>query len=393
MSHPIVERILSGNAPIAIKRAAVTGALPIPREDQLELWACLRNDEDNEIRTICRQNLAAVSNDEWRDVLKEYPFRKEFFDFVVKVLIKDERLAILALRNKAMPPSAVEEIAKNAKGSLIDTIIDGQARILEFPGIVVALLNNPNLNQSQGRRLFDLSEQFFRKHPVIPKLIKEKLGLSISIEEAKKEEVVKEEVEVQKEEIKEESLKEVELEEEVKVKEEVKVEEAKEVEEELVLPKEAFKEELVKEEVQNLYQKILKMSVPKKVELALKGNKEARSILIRDSNKVVQEAVINSPKITEQEVEAIAKMRNLPDELLRKIALSNEWMRKYNIVKALASNPKTPLAIALSLLNRFTDFDLKFLMKDKGVAEVVRREAKKIYEARHTAKKMEFKKH
>lgn len=387
MSHPIVEQILSGKAQEALKKAVAKGAIPIPREDQIELWACLRNDNDPEVKILCRQNLASVTFEEWQLLLKEHSFRKEFFDFVVKVLGRDERLAILALRNKSISAFTVEEMALNASTSLIDTILDGQARILECPGILVSLLKNPNLTASQGRRIFDIAEQFFRNHPTIPRLIEEKLGLKIKIVDAQ---FIPEAEEAPKSGKTEEIVTEEEPAVE-KIEETAEIQEGKE--EEISFPKEAFKEELIQEEVKNLYQKILKMSVPKKVELALKGNKEARSILIRDSNKVVQEAVITSPKVTEQEIETIAKMRNLPDELLRKIAMSNEWMRKYNVVKALASNPKTPLPIAISLIQRFTDFDLKFLMKDKNVSEALRKEAKRIYEARHTMKKMDFKKH
>lgn len=389
MSHPLVDQILAGKVAEGVKKAAAKGALPIPREDQIELWACLRNDPDQDVKMLCRQNLANVSFDEWKTLLKEYTFRKEFFDFVAKVLAKDERLAILALRNKSISAFTIEEMALTAQTTLIDTILDGQARLLECPGIIVALLKNPNLNATQGRRIFDIAEQFFRNHPTIPKIMEEKLGLKIQIADAKF--IPEAEIEEKKEGSEESLPVQEELEEKAEL--EIEKEEALVEEPETILPKEAFKEELVQEEAKNLYQKILKMSVPKKVELALKGNKEARGILIRDSNKVVQEAVINSPKITEQEIEAIAKMRNLPDELLRKIAMSNEWMRKYNVVKALASNPKTPLPIALSLILRLTDFDLKFLMKDKNVTESLRKEAKRIYESRHTTKKMDFKKH
>jgi len=72
----------------------------------------LRNDEDKEIKIVCRQNLASVKTEEWLSILKDYPFRKEFFDFVAKVLVRDEKLALLALRNRSMPASYVEDIAK-----------------------------------------------------------------------------------------------------------------------------------------------------------------------------------------------------------------------------------------------------------------------------------------
>ena len=115
-------------------------------------------------------------------------------------------------------------------------------------------------------------------------------------------------------------------------------------------------------------------------------------LLIRDSNKIVQEAVVDSPKITEGEIEAFCKMRNLPEELLRKIARNGEWMKLLPIARALATNPKTPVGVALPLVSRLTDFDLKNLLRDKNVSELVRREAKKIYEIRHTPRQTSFKK-
>jgi len=81
-----------------------------------------------------------------------------------------------------------------------------------------------------------------------------------------------------------------------------------------------------------------------------------------------------------------ANIAKLPEELLRKLPRSKEWMRKHNIIRALASNPKTPFPIALSMLNRLTDFDLKNMMKDRNIPESIRKEAKKIFEVRNTPK-------
>jgi hypothetical protein len=392
VSHPIVEQILAGAAAPHIRQAGARGALPIPREDILELWVCLRNDGDQGIKMTVRENLAAVKVEEWLDILPSYPFRPEFFDFAVRVLGKDPRIALAIMRNKALPNMAVQELAKTAPTQLIDLILDGQARLISSPEIVVSLLNNSHLNATQGRRIFDLAEQFLRSDEEVKKLVEEKLGLTLSTAEVQ--EIIKEaSVEIPvpptvKTEVKKESP-----EQPAEASAGGGAEAPSQVEAGLELPPEALKETLEQEEVQSLFKKILTMSVPHKIELALKGNKEARSLLIRDSNKMIQTAVVTSPKITEQEIEAIAKLRNVPEEILRKISTMGEFMKKYSVMKALATNPKTPLAVAIPLVAKFTDLDMKFLLKDKGVSETLRREAKKIWEFKNSKKVVSFKKH
>ena len=160
------------------------------------------------------------------------------------------------------------------------------------------------------------------------------------------------------------------------------------------IPLEALSEEpLTSEQFQSLYQRILQMGVPQKISLALKGNKEARGLLIRDSNKIVQMAVLDSPKITDSEIEGIAKMRNISDEIIRKMARNQDWVKKYSILKALVLNPKTPPGVSIRMVSSLLDLDMKLLMKDKGVSEIIRREARKVWEARHTRKDAGYKKH
>ena len=87
------------------------------------------------------------------------------------------------------------------------------------------------------------------------------------------------------------------------------------------------------------------MKVKDRIKLGMKGDREARSILIRDPNKVVAQAVINNPRITDQEVEAIAAMRTVSDEVLRLIGQNRGWARQYPVIHNLARNPRTPLKI------------------------------------------------
>ncbi len=125
------------------------------------------------------------------------------------------------------------------------------------------------------------------------------------------------------------------------------------------------------EEKQSLFQLIQGMSVSEKLDLARKSTKEARTILIRDANKVVQMAVITSPKITDSEVLMIANNRQVHDEVLRHIAGNREWVKNYQIKSALANNPKTPLPLALKLVPYLTQRDLGLMAKSKAVPRAI----------------------
>lgn len=116
-----------------------------------------------------------------------------------------------------------------------------------------------------------------------------------------------------------------------------------------------------------LFQSIQAMSVSEKMDLARKGSKEARSILIRDSNKLVQLAVIQSPKITEGEVLMIAGNRQINEEVLKHIAISRDWLKNCQIRVALANNPKTPLPEALKQVQFLKERELAQLAKSKSV--------------------------
>ena len=88
---------------------------------------------------------------------------------------------------------------------------------------------------------------------------------------------------------------------------------------------------------------------------------------------------MRNPRMTELEVESIAGMRNIAEEALRLIAMKREWISKYNITVTLARNPKCPVGVVLPLINRLTLRDLKGLKDDKGVSEMVRSMARKMY--------------
>jgi len=127
----------------------------------------------------------------------------------------------------------------------------------------------------------------------------------------------------------------------------------------------------------SLVQQLATLNVPQKIKAAMKGNREVRAVLARDPNKIVSLAVLSSPKLSESEVESIARMGNVSEDVLRTVAQSRAWTKNYNIVVALVRNAKTPLALTLTLLNRLNEKDLKTVSVDHNVPEPLRAAAKK----------------
>jgi hypothetical protein len=130
---------------------------------------------------------------------------------------------------------------------------------------------------------------------------------------------------------------------------------------------------------ENTMQKINGLDVKGRIQLALKGNKEERSILIRDGTKVVALAVLEAPKLSDGEVEKFALQKNVLEAVLRQIPLKRRFMKNYVVVRNLVSNPRTPLDLGLGLMKHLLAVDLKNISANKEVSETVRKLALKMY--------------
>jgi hypothetical protein len=135
-----------------------------------------------------------------------------------------------------------------------------------------------------------------------------------------------------------------------------------------------------------LLQQIGKMTVAQRVQFAMKGSSEARRTLIRDANKVVQRSVLQSPRLTDQEVESFAGMANLTDEILRMIAGNRAFRKNYLVVRNLMNNPKCPLDVTMHMLPLLNPVDLKKLSVNKNVPETLRTTAGKLIRTRAAQK-------
>lgn len=350
--HPqdILDALEKGTLAENLKDLIAAGFLPIPAQDMVPLLVFLIQHEKGERKERAGKTLQSLPSLH----ITRYCQSQEARPFVLGYFLfqpSHEGLIPTLLEHPHTPIDALKAYCHVAPPKYQALILQQVQRIVDHPELLEALEANEALTPASKGRIQEIRFHYFQ----------EALPEEEVVEEEKPEEAPTLSAEAQA------------LFEEFGV----------EPEGENLFSEIAFDiEECETEEEKTLYQKILTMSVPQKIDLAIKGNKEARGILIRDSNKLVQAAVIKSPKITDSEAASIAAMRHLDTELMRYITQQRQWTRKYQVVRNLVFNPKTPIGEALTLMNRLTKRDLKELSRDKGVSDVVRTAALRLYRTR-----------
>jgi hypothetical protein len=132
------------------------------------------------------------------------------------------------------------------------------------------------------------------------------------------------------------------------------------------------------EPYRTFFVKVRYMSVPERMKLALRGNKEVRLVLLQDSTRLVPRLVLRNPKITEDEIVAITHNRTVDEELLRIIAERREWTKNYQVRLGLVTNPKTPAGAAVRLLGTLEERDIRRLARSKNVPDAVSAQARRM---------------
>jgi hypothetical protein len=343
----VIERIESGQYSREIVETIARGFLPLPQDDLIAVLAFLTKSPDGAIAAAAKTSLADVPSRSVHAFAANENAPAEHLALLMRAT--DDPFILEALiRNRALPDALVAEVAAVADAAVQEIVVINQARILRAPEILDALLSNPNLTADVRRRVMETREEFFDK---------------------KARAVAAEPVEADEDApmltLSEEPIADL-------------LEKAA-VDETDAPPPALMESEKMDEKKLSIFSQILVMSVSDKVKLAFKGGKTERVILVRDHNKLVCSAVMRNPRMSELEVEGIATMRNVEEEVLRIISMKREWSSKYSIALSLARNPKCPVGVVLSLINRLTLRDLKGLKDDKGVSDTVRSLARKMF--------------
>jgi hypothetical protein len=341
--NPLVEQFLKGGVPRDLRLLAAQGALPLKTEDLVDLLHYLIRDAEADIAATALKTLKGISAEEMLPVLRAKDTTPAVLGWAVAQ--RDEiRLREAALQNVSTPDEAIEEIAARLPEGLAELVVINQVRLLRRTTLLEALESNPSLSNDQKRRLRELRETFHigEAPPTPPAPAPEPPP---PVQEATPPPVV--------------------------------------AEPETQLTEEQAVAHYLNEDEKNdgdklsAVQKIYKMNTAEKVIAALKGTREERSVLIRDRNRIVCTAVLGSPKLTEAEVEQIAGMKNVSDDVLRNVAGNREWTKKYPVLLNLIKNPRTPVGLSLAMVARLNPRDMRALTTDRNVSEVLRKAAQR----------------
>jgi hypothetical protein len=356
VTNPLVEQFQKGAIPRELRLMAAQGALPLGTSDLLELLQGLTTDADAEIAQTAVRTLTAMPAAELLPVFKD----KQTPGSVLAWALTNRRESDLlegVLQNTSTPDAAVQDAAPRLPASLAELVVINQVRLLRSTPLLVALESNPDLNNDQRRRLRELRETFrIGEQQPAPTPAPAPVAAPTPVVEAA-------------------PVEEPEAAPELVLA--ANTVETTGLSEQEAMVRYLAEDERSQTEKVSAVQKIYRLNTAEKVITALKGTREERAILIRDPNRIVCTAVLGSPRLTDAEVEAFAGMKNISDEILRKIGTHRDWTKKYTVVSSLVKNPRTPLGIALTLVPRLTPRDVKALTIDRNVPEVLRKHAKK----------------
>ncbi|CAN5754112.1 hypothetical protein BH20ACI3_BH20ACI3_25440 [soil metagenome] len=393
-TNPVVQAIVSGNAPQPARLAAANGLLPLPQADLLEVLVALRESGDAEIAEAAASTLASQENHDLLAAAKAGDTSPAVLGFL-GTMTSNPDVHEAVIQNGNTPDAAIANIAGVlADGSLLELIAINQQRLVRMPAIIDAILQNPARSVEAERRARETKREFFEKERGARQIAGElraqgKTAAAEFFETAELDTatgelaledawLIAQHIEVSDADLDDSWLP---MERYEELSPDSAAEHAAAVQR--IIESERLESGFeVQPERITLIRQLMNMNARDRVKLARKGDREARGILIRDSNRVVAAAVINNPRITDHEVETIASMRTVSDEILRLIALNRAWARSYTIIYNLCRNPRTPIPTSIGILPRIRTKDLQNLSQNRNVSEAVRRQALRLAQAR-----------
>ncbi len=344
----LISLLRSADAPRELRAYAARGLLPLESGDRLRALLAVVEDADAEVAGAAAETFAALLPDDLAHFVEDGDPTEAELDAISR-RTEDHAVLEQVVRHRGTSDETLLRLATWVTGAPQEALIVNQVRLLRLPALIDALLENPDLTADGRRRLLELREEFFEK------------------EERRRE---------QERRRQEEEQRRAEQEAAGIVFEEV-AEEAAEGPAGEAAGEEA-EEAYNAANLAQVFRRLSQMTVKEKVDVAQKGSKEERRILIADLNKIVSMAVLRNESLTPAEVEQFCNMRHLAPEIFHEIASTREWIKKPKIQVALVSNPAVPLPISLPLIKYLGMRDLRNLSRDRNLPEGVRMTAKKI---------------
>jgi regulator of extracellular matrix RemA (YlzA/DUF370 family) len=393
-TNPLVKAIVAGKAPQQARMMAARGLLPLPQADLLEALVALRSSDNAEIAGAADSTLESQDAAELLEIARTSETAPAVLGYLATRASAGREIQEAVTLNHSTPDEAIALLAAATQdGALLELIAINQQRLIRAPAIIDALINNPARTPEAERRARETRREFFEKERGAQQIAGElrargqtaaaeffESAESLNDDESFVPEdawLIAQHIEVSDEDIDDSWLALERIEQLLEESFEQRTANA----ERIIADARLEGDEISPERI-SLIRRIMLMTVKDRIKLGMKGDRETRAILIRDSNKVVAMAVMNNPRITDHEVENIAAMRTVSEEVLRKIGQTRAWARSYPIILNLARNPRTPIATAVTLLTRIHNRDLQGISQNRNVSEAVRRQAYRLVQTR-----------
>jgi len=345
-AEDLLSLLRSREAPPEVRRFAARGVLPLEADDRMRALFAVLEDSDAEIAKVARATINEFPPDAFADFLRGARVTPAEIERVAS-LTDDVIVLEQVVLHRNVSDGTLLALASTVIGAAQEALIVNQARLLRNPALIDALFSNPALTPDGRRMLNELKEEFFEK-------------------EARRREA--------------RSRKKPEVREPALDPEAVAAEEASASGPSEVADADVDSSDHVGPRgAEELYLRIMEMSVPERVKLALTGTREERRFLIADSSKMVGLAVLRARGLTLTEVEGFCGMRHLEHDIFYKIVSTKDWIRRPRIVLALVRNPKAPLPITMRLIPSLAMRELRNISRDRNLPEAVRAIAKKTY--------------
>ena len=306
----------------SIRMAAARGALPMSGSNLVTVLFVFYHGENQELKGEALATLKNLSAQILLAALSQSELHPAIIDLIVRLRYQDSVVMQSALVHPMIGIKSLLFLAKNSTADVLDMLSHNDEALRKTDVLRTAIINNVNADKLMKRRLGWVE-------PVIePKPVKD-VQLETEAIEATDED-------------------------------------------------DSFADEEFDEESLSKYQQLQEMTVADEIKMALTGDKEWRSLLIRESNKQVSTAVLKNPRISEGEVLTITKNRSSAEELIRIILLNRDWVKLYDIKKALVSHPRTPLQTAMRYMTFLSEKDIKDLAKSREVGRAIVNNAKRM---------------
>ncbi|HEU4403195.1 MAG TPA: hypothetical protein VFT43_13950 [Candidatus Polarisedimenticolia bacterium] len=366
--HSLADRILADSSPESLRLAAARGALPLPLQELLFVQVRLLADAAQAVAQAAAESLVAVPLETLVPIFADPGCDPVVIDHFARSGRMDGAALEAVIAHPAIPDATLETLAAEAPTETLNLIVTNEVRIIGNPRLLSLLRSNPNLHPDNRRRLLELERDFVGKETLqVRRAPAAAAGPATEAlptpGDAPPPDVVPDEAAA---------------------------------EAETPPPLSPEEEQKYEEELRRTpaFQRIMKLNVAERVQLAMKGNAEERAILIRDTARLVAQQVLKSPKLSDSEITSFANMRNVSEDILRVIASHRDWTKTYTVAHALVRNPKTPTGVSVQFLPRLGTRDLKIVMGDKNIPELLRRQARNLFVARtQPPKKMGKKAH